>query len=57
MTRDCKICLMQHDEEIHAATVRVHEWYRAQVTQDLYDGSDNRTSSEEQFGEVQLDAA
>jgi len=29
---DCDICLGSHDEEIHAATVNVHRWFRAQVT-------------------------
>src|SRR5207244_2273794 len=27
----CKICLVPHDEEIHAATVSIHGWFREQV--------------------------
>ena len=28
----CSVCLGAHDDEIHAATVRVHRWFRAKVT-------------------------
>jgi hypothetical protein len=31
MSQNCMICLGQHDDEVHAATVRVHEWFRMQV--------------------------
>ena len=31
----CKTCLMEHDEEIHAATVSLHEWLRERVAQSL----------------------
>lgn len=24
----CPVCLIDHDPEIHAATVRVHRWFR-----------------------------
>jgi hypothetical protein len=41
MTQDCKVCLVQHDEEIHAATNRVHARFRAQVTKHLHDVGDN----------------
>ena len=27
----CKICLSQHDEEIHAATLSVRQWFHEQV--------------------------
>jgi hypothetical protein len=29
---DCPVCLGQHDDEIHAATLAVHRWFRAEVT-------------------------
>ena len=29
---ECRVCLGEHDDEIHAATVSVHSWYRAYVT-------------------------
>jgi hypothetical protein len=29
---ECRICLGEHDEDIHAATVSVHAWWRAHVT-------------------------
>jgi hypothetical protein len=28
----CKVCLGEHDDEIHLATLRVHAWHRQQVT-------------------------
>ena len=28
---------MEHDDEIHAATLSVHNWFHEQVTQGLYD--------------------
>jgi hypothetical protein len=41
MTQTCKVCLTQHDEEIHAATNRVYAWFRAEVTKHLLDATDN----------------
>ncbi len=35
--RPCKVCLLEHDEEIHAATLNVHHWFHDQVTQGLWD--------------------
>jgi len=35
--RPCKVCLLEHDEEIHAATLNVHHWFHDQVTQGLYE--------------------
>ena len=29
---ECPVCLGQHEEEIHIATVRVHRWFRSEVT-------------------------
>jgi hypothetical protein len=40
----CSICLCEHDEEIHAATQRLHGWMRQEVTKWLFD-----------FSEVELD--
>jgi hypothetical protein len=31
MTDDCRLCGVQHDNEIHAATLRVHSWLRARL--------------------------
>ena len=36
MNQDCTVCLAEHDEEIHAATVRVHAWFRTQATKHLH---------------------
>ena len=35
MVQDCKVCLAQHDEEIHAATNRVLDWFGARVNRYL----------------------
>ena len=29
---DCRVCLGEHDDDIHSATLDVHAWYRARVT-------------------------
>jgi hypothetical protein len=29
---ECPVCLGQHDEDIHMATVRIHRWFRGEVT-------------------------
>lgn len=31
-SRDCSTCLGQHEEDIHTATLRVHRWFRGEVT-------------------------
>lgn len=28
---DCSVCLGQHDEEIHAATLWVRKWFRTRI--------------------------
>jgi hypothetical protein len=30
--KDCPVCYAIHDEEIHEATLRLHGWFREQVT-------------------------
>ena len=32
---ECPVCLGQHEEEIHTATVRVHRWFRGEVTKGM----------------------
>lgn len=58
MTQVCKVCLAQHDEEIHAATNRVHRWFRVHVTEFL-DGvaHDPMPSLGEEVGAPELNAA
>lgn len=29
---ECPVCLGEHDEDIHGATIRVHRWFRGEVT-------------------------
>ena len=33
--KECKVCLGPHEEETHAATQAVHEWFRDHVTRYL----------------------
>jgi hypothetical protein len=37
---DCRVCLGPHDDAIHAATVGVHRWFRAQVQSWLSDSQE-----------------
>ncbi len=32
---ECRVCLGPHERTIHAATLRVHTWFRKQVTLSL----------------------
>lgn len=58
MTKDCKVCLAQHDEEIHAATIRVHQWFRARIVKHLDDTTvDPMLSEGEELEAPQLSAA
>jgi hypothetical protein len=34
---DCRVCLVEHDEEIHEATLRVRSWWKEEVTVGLFD--------------------
>jgi hypothetical protein len=29
--KNCRTCLLQHDDEIHGATERVHNWLRERI--------------------------
>ena len=29
---ECPTCLGPHEEEIHSATIRIHRWFRTEVT-------------------------
>ena len=33
----CDVCLVEHDEEIHSATLSLREWHRMEVTKYLYE--------------------
>jgi hypothetical protein len=34
-TGECPVCLGQHEEDIHLATVRIHRWLRSEVTRSI----------------------
>ena len=34
-TKECQTCLGPHDDEMHNATVAIHDWFRWQVTRHL----------------------
>ena len=36
-TPECAVCCAPHDEDIHDATLSVHQWFRHQVTRYLFD--------------------
>ncbi len=42
---ECSICLQEHDDEIHAATLSIHHWWREQVTRYFYEESENTSDS------------
>ena len=33
----CKVCMVAHDEEIHAVTMSIHGWFREQVILGLWE--------------------
>ena len=34
---DCAVCLIEHDDELHEATLRVKSWFRYEVTLGFYE--------------------
>ncbi|HTS64124.1 MAG TPA: hypothetical protein VMH28_19000 [Candidatus Acidoferrales bacterium] len=48
-TDDCPICYAAHDDEIHAATLRLHGWFHNLVT--------HRLEQEEFFAEAHAQVA
>jgi hypothetical protein len=42
----CKICMGVHDEEIHAATLSIHSWFRDQVMLGLWDEEEIQPTQE-----------
>jgi hypothetical protein len=36
-SKDCRICLCAHDDDIHAATLSLHAWFRGYVTRHFAD--------------------
>jgi hypothetical protein len=34
---DCKVCMVPHDDEIHAATLSLREWFHYEVTKYFFD--------------------
>jgi len=37
---DCKVCYVQHSDDIHEATLRIRRWLRHEVTRKLREGFD-----------------
>ena len=52
--RPCKVCLIAHDEEIHAATLSVRAWFRDQVTQGFFEGFEEPAAPAEVRVETQV---
>lgn len=38
---ECPVCLQAHDDEIHAATISIRQWWRERVTRYLRDESES----------------
>lgn len=36
--RECKVCYLEHSDDIHEATLRIRDWQRHEVTRNLTDG-------------------
>lgn len=53
-SRPCKVCMVQHDDEIHAATVSVHTWFHDQVTQGFYEETEDQAAPVEAPAESQV---
>jgi len=53
-SRPCKVCLIQHDEEIHAATISVHAWFHDQVTQGFFEELEQPAAPPEAQVEMQV---
>ena len=51
---DCPICYDTHDEEIHAATLRLRGWFHHQVTHRLEEEEFFGAMAPEPFAEIQL---
>jgi len=43
--KNCKVCLVEHDAEIHDATLRLHEWLRERVKQSIDEPEPANSSS------------
>jgi len=43
---DCAVCLIQHDDEIHAATLSIRQWFRREVTMSFCAQSENQVAEE-----------
>jgi hypothetical protein len=52
--RPCRVCLVQHDDEIHAATLSVRSWFHEQVTQGFYEEYDEQNLAPEPLVESQV---
>ncbi len=45
-SRICNVCLVEHDEDIHAATLSVHDWVHEQVTQGFHEDLEDQPVEE-----------
>ncbi len=41
----CPVCLLEHDEAIHAATLSIRAWWRRQVTQYFYEEQETENTA------------
>jgi hypothetical protein len=44
-SKECRACLGPHDDEIHDATVALHEWFRRYITRHMVDAIELQQAS------------
>jgi hypothetical protein len=53
-SRPCRVCLVEHDDEIHEATLSVRTWFHDQVTQGFFEDYEELDVEVEPLIEVQV---
>ena len=51
---DCKVCCVPHDEDIHAATLRVRHWLKGELSRKLSNGYDPACEPVQEFEDPAL---
>lgn len=44
---ECKVCYLPHNDEIHEATLRIHQWLQHELTRKLSEGVEPGTGNED----------
>lgn len=54
---DCEICFIEHQDEIHASTLRIRSWFRSELKRKLIRLEDAISGSEEAIPQEQEEKA